>query len=357
MPRTPGRRQPPNVPPRPEIPPVVRGFETLFVPDPTTVQCKIPGCGQLVPSIAGHLRAVHPMIAVTQYAEQWPDAPLEGAASSPDFRLPNSSASIHVSAKEAAEHPGGRHGAMIEKSLHRDERRSYREDVIALRDEGFPPSYQTAAVAYLMAVARRIRLHIEGVRASSGGDIEAGEGVDRLDKLEAKITATLKEMERTRASRLQEGETPLAVIEETLAEAEAWIWAHQGELIESCVGCGLPLTPPALPHWAYAPVETSTGPEYVVWSAELWRLVLAGTIPLWVMAYALRTSPEGLKMVARRRGETWPDEIALEAEERALREVLNAQDRERPRPLAPIQEAPAALGRAGALPEAPAEAT
>ena len=36
------------------------------------------------------------------------------------------------------------------------------------------------------------------------------------------------------------------------------------------------LTVPALPHWAYAPVHTEQGPQWLVWSAELWALVCKG---------------------------------------------------------------------------------
>ena len=294
-------------------------------------------CRTMVVNVARHLQYDHPKIELAAYIEQFPTAKLEGAASTDTAPV------VVVSAREAAEHPGGRHGAIIEKSLGRDERRSYREDVQALRNDGYPSGYQVASVAYLMILARRTRFKVEQVRIQSRGDIIPSEDLKLLEDLQATIASNLRDLEKIRQVRNQEGaETePLSVIEGTLDEAEAWVRAHQGELVDRCSGCGLMITPTGLPFWAYTMIQTSTGPEPVVWSPELWRLVLSGTIPVWIMAYALRTSPEGLRHSARRRGEPWPETIVLEVEEQALRAILDVQDRERPAPLTPIREEPA----------------
>jgi hypothetical protein len=88
------------------------------------------------------------------------------------------------------------------------------------------------------------------------------------------------------------------------------------------------LMPPNLPHWAFESIETEHGRQWPVWSREMWRMVIGGAMELWQMCYALRCSPEGLQMTAKRRGEDWPAPIDLAEQERKLRFVLDEQERE-----------------------------
>lgn len=321
------RGRPPKVPAETTVPegqpplsPVSTAYEQLFPGDQTKVSCQL--CQALVPDVAAHLIRDHPKIELADYLAQYPGSLLRGEP--PEEK---SDQRLSVSSAEAGTHPGGREGAFVEKSLDRGERRAYREDVQTLIDQNYPPSYQVASIAYQMVLARRVRLSIEQVREKTQGNVWGGENLKLLADIDSRIASGLKDLDRAKSLR-DAGQDALRVVEEELAEAEAWVQAHQGEFVERCGGCGQILTPPALPHWAFAPLETDHGREWMVWSPELWKLVLDRTIPLWVMAWALRTSPEGLKLTAKRRGEPWPDWIVMEAEERELRKLLDAQDQE-----------------------------
>ena len=101
---------------------------------------------------------------------------------------------------------------------------------------------------------------------------------------------------------------------------------HIGEFTESCPRCQQPIIPPGLPHWAFAPIETPAGTEWMAWSPEMFAMVQAELMPLWQMAYALRVSPEGLQFTAARRGDAFREDIDWPEQEALLREALMADD-------------------------------
>ena len=292
----------------------------LYPPDRSKIECVL--CHLGVEEIESHLKALHPTVRLEDYALQYPNAPVKGEP------LPEAERVIRVSAAEV-EAPGGREGALIEKMLDRVERVAYREDIESLLKEGHRASYAVASVAYYMVLARRSRAILEKVRDKTDGQIFSSDHLEILHDLEEKIGKGIQNLERIRASRVEEqGEDPLAVVETELAAAELWVQEHIGELVERCGQCGAMLTAPALPHWAYEPIMTEHGMQWPVWSPELWGMVNERVIPLWVMAFPLRTSPEGLKYTARKRQTEWPAWIDVAEEERLLRIQLDRQDRE-----------------------------
>jgi hypothetical protein len=342
----------PETPAPPAVSATAEAFSQLY-PGDGKVLCRL--CDQKIDDVIAHLASAHPKVPIEVYRAQFPSAPMVGTPPPKGRRAPK------VSAAEAEAHPGGREGAFIEKILEPAERRAYREDITALIDQGHEANYRVAPVAYLMVLARRARAQIELIRNRSGSAGKVDEIVpvttlDLLTDLEKRIGDSLRDLEKLRQVRRPDGEDPLAVVDRELIEAEAFVRRQQGELVEGCPNCGQPLTAPALPHWAFVPMQTRDGLEWPVWSAELWRLVLAGTIPLWVMAYALRVSPEGLRYTAERRGERWPESIVLEIEERALRQVLDARELEGTSPpgtfLTPVL-LPPPLGEAVESPSGP----
>jgi len=310
----------------PELSPESRAFEALYPPDLSKVACVL--CQQEVEEIEPHLKRDHPTVRLEDYALQFPSAPVKGDP------LPESRRVIKVSAAEAAAHPGGREGAVIEKMLDRSEREAYREDIQSILSEGHRVSRAVASVAHYMVLARRSRAILEKVRDKTDGTLFASDHLDILHDLEEKIGKGMQNLEKLRTSRAQEaGEDPLAVVSAELEAAERWVQEHIGEHVERCPGCGMMLTAPALPHWAYEPMMTEHGMHWPVWSTELWTMVNDRIIPLWVMAFTLRTSPEGLKYTARKRQQAWPDWIDVDEEERLLRVQLDKQDREIKAPL------------------------
>lgn len=296
-------------------------FKYLYKTDTSTVQCAL--CSKAVKSIPDHLREEHPTVRPEDYQEQYPSLPMEGEEDE-DTRL-----MITVTEEEAAAHPCGRDGVLIEKSLSEAERPLFVADVQDLIRSGFEAGYEVAALAHLMTMARRVRISIEAIRAESKGQLYASDRLDLLHDLEDKIGKMRSNMEKVRSTRLKEfQEDPTTALEDELRSVEAFIQSKIGEFQEQCPGCGQMLTAPALPHWAYEQSKDERGnPYWPVWSPELWVLVKDRIIPLWQMAYILRTSPEGLRLTAQRRAEEWPSWIEIEREEQQLRTKLLADDR------------------------------
>lgn len=294
-----------------------------------TVLCPI--CSQPVPEIPTHLASDHPTVTLEEFQRAYPDQPLEPVEVK-KARDRAARVRLEVSEEEAAAHPCGFDGALFEKSLKDEERTHYRRDVSNLLRRGYESGYEVAAVAHSMTLARRVRLDVEAARGKSGGAVYASEMLSLATELETKIEKGIAALERARKSRiLEEGEDPVAAIDREQKIAEEWVVSRIGELAERCPGCGMILTPPALPHWAFEPVRNAQGVVYYpVWSSELWKLVLNRTIPLWVMAYTLRTSPEGLLFTARRKHIEWPTWIEVAWEEQELRTRLVADDRAMP---------------------------
>jgi hypothetical protein len=312
------------VPPRHEESDQDNPVSALYPPLLDTVQCVL--CEDMVPDVAAHLKSIHPLVHIDEYREQYPTAPLVGQAS--DDPVLEAARVIKVSSKEAESHPGGREGALIEKTLDQRERTGFRADVQALVESGHKAGYQVAAVAYWQTLARRTRLMVEHVRMQSKGALYHGEQVETLADLEEKISKGIAALEKIRVQRTKEaGDDPLGVVEKELDEAEAFVRGRIGEHQSRCPSCTQPLLVPELPHWAFTASKDERGELYwPVWSPELWLLYRAGVIALWMVAYTLRTSPEGLRYTAQRRDEEWP-KVDIDLEEALLREQLLADDR------------------------------
>lgn len=315
------RGRPPHKPPesQPQNP-----FEALYPPDRSQVSCIL--CREAVPDIGEHLKYQHPNVSLQEYRLQYPLAEIKGEPPSETIALQMPP----VTAQEIANHPGGREGAQTEKLLERWERPAYRADVTALIEAGHEAGYQVAALAHLMTLGRRERLRIERVRETSRDEVIASEALDALHAIDGKIQSGIAALEKIRKTRLEEGGAdPQQIVDSTAQRAEQWVQAHIGEFQERCPGCGEMLTAPALPHWAFEPYITERGEKmWPVWSPELWQLVVEDVIPLAVMAYVLRTSPEGLRYTARKRGLEWPESVNIEQAERELRRWLRADDAE-----------------------------
>lgn len=327
------RGRPPQAPPAPPVP-VTGGDRAIEELIPASeragmVVCLV--CDTAVPSIGPHLAAVHKTMRLEDYTLRFPEAPLEPEGAKEQRRAARAKR-MTATDDEIAAHPCGADGIILEKAIAREERVQFRRDCQDLLKRGFVGNYEIASLAHTMILARRARLQIEQVRDEAEGEVYQSQITEFLKDLEGKIEKGLKALETTRSQRLKDtAENPLAALEEELQRAEDWIREHIGEFAERCPGCGQPLTPPALPHWAFEPVKNDQGVLYwPVWSEELWKLVLERTIPLWVMAYTLRTSPEGLKFTARRKKLEWPAWIDVVWEERELRTRLLADDKAAP---------------------------
>lgn len=218
------------------------------------------------------------------------------------------------------ENPGGIEAQAIEETVAPQDRHAYRRHIQILLARGYSPSLELAETGYTLLRIQRLRATIEEARAAETDTTK--QTWEALQVLESSLQAQLKGLDARQKS--------IATVDpdRELRAAELFVQEHLGEFTERCPSCAAILTVPALPHWAYAPVSTEQGPVPMVWSPELWALVMDRTISLWVMAFTLRTSPEALHVTCLRRGELWPEWIDIEAEEAALAVRLTAMDRQ-----------------------------
>ena len=325
---------------------VADALAEIFPEDYTTVQCLL--CTRAVFDIDAHLRHEHPKVELATYISEYPGAKLRGQdPPRPPEPLPP------ISSEDVAQHPGGYDGARVEGMLAPEERPGYLADVTELAQQ-----YEGAQIAkgrwlpiaYLKIQSRRLQQQIDRQQQAGAGKsgrpvLMPAADIKAFQQIEAQILSLLKDLDgevrkekdrqredaREREEAYQDNPVRAAakVVEDELAMAETWVRSHIGEFTTRCASatCGAMLLLPGLPHWAYAPIRLVTGEtSYAVWSPELWKMVCSKEIRLWHMAFALRTSPEGLRVAAERRLEPWPDTIDLVAEERLLRAMIDAQE-------------------------------
>ena len=276
-----------------------------------------------------HLSFIHPRVSPLMYYTEFPSELTKNDVASqramPPPEKPPQKKALKKRRRLNLNHPGGFYAADVEMSLADEfETAAFNENVQDLLSKGFVPGFLLGQTAYFMVMAGRIRMVLEE-RTAKGMSIS--DALKSLDDVVGSIQDGLKQLERERDQRVGQ-DTGLQTVNQALDASESWVESQIGEFTDQCPACRVPLTVPCLPHWAFAPNRTTDrGIEFAVWSPELWALVKEGVIPLWAMAYALRTSPEGLRLTARRRNEIWPDDIVLEPQETELRARLIADDR------------------------------
>lgn len=130
--------------------------------------------------------------------------------------------------------------------------------------------------------------------------------------------------------RQKQVEDVFSLHDETMKLAERDIEAHAGEHTFMCQQCGSVVDTQGLEHWAIrTTVRPGDSPIYHVFSPEMWELVRMGVMPIYVMAFCLRTSIEWVLITAKVRKEAWLphlDEKQLEAEEKKLMELKKPYD-------------------------------
>ena len=100
-----------------------------------------------------------------------------------------------------------------------------------------------------------------------------------------------------------------------------FIQEHIGEFSFSCGKCHSILSSGGLPHWAIEFVNKESKTCYHIWSRQMFFAVEKGFIPLYIMAFCLETSIEGLRYTADEKGITLPAHDIFKEEEK-LKELM-----------------------------------
>jgi len=140
---------------------------------------------------------------------------------------------------------------------------------------------------------------------------------DRVSKLLADLDASKARREKV---------TDIVdIFEKTMDRANEFVKKNIGEFSFRCDKCGAILQTDGAPHHAIMTEKNEKDENvYYIYSPELAYLVKKKIIPLHLMAFILRTSPEGIMFTAKARGET-DDEflnIPINEEEVKLKEIL-----------------------------------
>ena len=113
---------------------------------------------------------------------------------------------------------------------------------------------------------------------------------------------------------------------ETMKQAEQYLKEHYGEYV-TLDNEGKIITTDGKAHWAFIKeLNEKEESQYFVWSEELIYLFRKGVIPIEVVCFALRTSPEGIKWVADKRGESLPKFDMYIAEQKLRQYMIDFED-------------------------------
>ncbi len=174
---------------------------------------------------------------------------------------------------------------------------------------------------YLFLVVVNHRLHIEYEAKkqviSSGADTEL---LKTIKDNEQRILELGKSLEAI-ADRTQRISDVVDLHKITMEKAEEFIRKKIGTFAIRCSDCGTVLQMNGIEHWALWKNDYQGHKFYFVWSEELHELVKNGRIRIEEMAFALRTSVEGLLWTAKIRKEKIP-EFDVKKAEANLKEMM-----------------------------------
>lgn len=172
---------------------------------------------------------------------------------------------------------------------------------------------------YLFLSTINHRLHIAYIYS-----IEHGKGDNAILKTITANQERLARLEEGLAKLKEEEKEKKSIVDlhqEVMEQAVAFLKENAGEIPIKCENCGETLGVDGKLFWCIYKDEIDGHKYSLVWSRELWQLVLEKKIPLAYMAFALRTSIVGIIKVAEVRKENVPEWINIKEEEKKLSEL------------------------------------
>ena len=175
---------------------------------------------------------------------------------------------------------------------------------------------------FYSVISRRLQISYQEshINASGKEDFPVLREIEKITEKKAQLQSVLDKQRENKEKTLDIVDLHHSMID--LAETE--IRTHIGEHAFRCEQCGSMVNTQGLPHWA---IETKIGPDgspvHFIFSPELWFLIKKKLIPIHIMAFALRTSIEGVTYTAKERGNKDIPKIDYNVEEKELRKLMD----------------------------------
>lgn len=180
----------------------------------------------------------------------------------------------------------------------------------SMLDDGYPDGSMVNEFLFWSTMSRKMqivyqRMHAKLNRQKNVSEDDA-ENLGFLKEMRA-VSEQVSSLQRSLDGVLDKRKKIKDVVDlhdETMNAAEKFIESHIGEFTFKCKKCGTIVDIQGLPHFAIMTELDDTGEIiYYIFSPELWFLFRKKLIPLHYLAFALRTSPEGIVVTAIKRKE------------------------------------------------------
>lgn len=200
--------------------------------------------------------------------------------------------------------------------------------------DGYLDSPLFNSFLFWSTIARRLQIKYQQMQVAleeerKGGllsDISENLGLlDDIQKITNKVNDIQKTLEIQKDKNKESGDI-VDLHAQTMQQAEDYLKEHYGEYV-TLDEEGNITTTDGKAHWAFVKeLNDKNETQYFVWSEELIYLYRKGIIPIEVVCFALRTSPEGVKWVADKRGEKIPKFDMHIAEQKLRTYMIDFED-------------------------------
>ncbi len=203
-----------------------------------------------------------------------------------------------------------------------------------LLDEGYMDNAQLNEYLFWSTMSRKLQIIYQRTHAKvsriKGSNEDDAEDLSLLKEMRA-VSEQVASLQRSIDGVLDKRKKVKDVVDlhaETMDEAEQFIKSHIGEFQFKCKKCNSIVNTEGLPYFAIMTEKDSNNEiVYHIFSPELWFLHKKKGIPLHYIAFALRTSPEGILLTAEQREERGAkadreNAVMLEEEENNLKQLV-----------------------------------
>ena len=178
-------------------------------------------------------------------------------------------------------------------------------------------------------IARRLQIKYQQIQVALEKEKKEGllsditENLSLLEEIQ-KISNKVQDIQKILDAQKDKNKEAGDIVDlhaKTMEQAEQYLKEHYGEYV-TLDNEGNIITTDGKAHWAFIKeLNEKEETQYFVWSEELIYLFRKGVIPIEVVCFALRTSPEGIKWVADKRGESLP-KFDMHIAEQKLRQYM-----------------------------------